>query len=198
MKIWSGCRSKLKRLKLLRPRLHRVFPARSGALFRPVKTGSGDLCEGLYDGAVFCGSPSEFDVAADSGSAEGSAGDVGCGDLGDAGGRDGDSETGTYEAQDGEPLWRFLDDSRTKVVGFAECNSLSIGESACSRGEEDEGLVAKVCRGDGFAFCERMTAGQHRYEWFGEERFDGESFGWISVTENACVESVFCQRLDQV
>ena len=73
-----------------------------------------------------------------------------------------------------------------------------VGESAGGGREEDEGLVAKVGGGDGFALCEVMIAGEYCYEGFGEEGFDGESVGGVAVAEEGGVDGVFCEGLDQV
>ena len=81
---------------------------------------SGDLAKGFDDGAVVGGSIGEFDVALYAGPAEGAAGDIGCRDLGDAGGCYGDSKACSYETQDCEPLWGFLDNAGAEAVFFAE------------------------------------------------------------------------------
>lgn len=78
------------------------------------------LREGLYDGAVFAFAVGEFDVAADLGSAQTTAGNGRSGYLRDAGWRYGDSETSSYEAKDRQPLRGLLDDPGAKAVLFAE------------------------------------------------------------------------------
>jgi hypothetical protein len=42
-----------------------------------------------------------------------------------------------------------------------------------------------------------MIAGQYRYEWLGEERLYDEFVGRVAVAEEACVEGVFRQGLNQ-
>jgi hypothetical protein len=162
------------------------------------EAGSGYLREGSYDGAIFGGSVGEFDIAADPGSTQRTAGDVGSGDLGDARRRYRNAEACTYEPENRKPLWCLLDDARTKALFFAETDCLLIGKCTGGGSEEDEGLVAEVCYGDGFALYEGMIVGQNGDEWLGEKRLDGESFGWIAIAKYACVEGAFCKGLNQV
>lgn len=144
--------------------------------------------EGLYDGAVFFDTAGQFDVAEDFGATEATEDDVGCGDLLDAGWSDGDSEAGTDESQDGQPLRRFLYDARAEAVFFAERDRLFPGEFSGGGGEEDEGLIAEMAGGEDAARCQGMIGGQDGDEGFGEEGFDGKALGWVAVAEEACVE----------
>ncbi len=84
------------------------------------KAGSGNFAKRLHDGAVVAYTIGEFDVALHFSSAEGAADDVGCGDLGDTGRCNGDSQACSYEPQDGEPLGRLLHDVGAKTMFFAE------------------------------------------------------------------------------
>ncbi len=167
----------------------------SRAHLRCSKAACGYAGEGLDDGAVFAGAVGEFDVAADLGSPQGAADDVGSDDLGDACRCDGDSEACTYEAENRQPLRSFLDDAGAEAVLLAERDGLLEGAIACRGGEEDEGLVAEAGGGDGVAGCERMMGGEDGHEGFGEERLDVQLGGGAAVAQEASVEGALDEPL---
>lgn len=82
--------------------------------------GAGDLCEAVNHGAIGVVAPCELDLAADINAAKGDTDAFDGVDLHDAGRRDGDSDAGTDEAQDGEPVRGLLHDAWAKTVGFTE------------------------------------------------------------------------------
>jgi hypothetical protein len=159
------------------------------------EAGSGDLREGSDDGAVFASTVSEFDVAEDFGASKASADDVGCGDLLDAGGCDGNSQACSDESHDGKPLRRLLDDAWAEAVLLAEGDGLFVGKFSGGGREEDEGLATETACRDDAAGCEGMVDGQDGYEGLTEESGDVEAFGGATVAEEAGVESSFEEAL---
>jgi hypothetical protein len=174
----------------------RVDFKRLGVVAWVEEAASGDGREGSNDGTVFPGAVSEFDVAADPGCTQRKAYHFGGRDLLGARRGNGDSETCSDEPHNGEPLWGLLNDVGAEAVVFAEGDRFCIGVAACGGGEEDEGIVAKIACGDGFARGERMAGGKDGDKGLGKEDFDLEAFDRAGVSGEAGVESSFDQGLD--
>ena len=77
------------------------------------------------------------------GGLDGQADDFRRGDEADAGGCDGDSEAGSDETKDGEPVGGLLNDLRTEAVLFAEGEGLFKGVYPGAARIVDERVVTK-------------------------------------------------------
>jgi hypothetical protein len=88
-------------------------------------------------------------------------------------------------------LWSFLHHVRAEAVFFAERDRLFVGKRSCGRGEEDEGLIAKLSRGDSLVFGKRVLPRNDSNEWFREERLYLQTGCLTGIAQEGCIEFAF-------